>query len=182
MLKNEMLENVFQLLARVYPTEMASRLDMEVWNNEVSMLESRLILAFTLQKKWLEGPRFPSFSRFESENSVMTLGDLRQAGVFIERFIMETVSSPNEKEELFPFREVLSRLLLFKSSITQDPALRVFYKNCGEMISSKDEFETPNISILPSNPKRKSVWYKNYGFYCSILKVAQFDGGELPSL
>lgn len=182
MLKNETLENIFQLLSRKYPEKISSRLEMEVWNNEVSLLESRLMMAFSLNSSWLEGPKFPSLPRLESINSTMSTSHVRQARLLVEHFIMDCVSSDAPQADIFPFREFMSKLLEFKSLITQDPALRIFYMRCSVSLRERVPCEPFSIAVLPSDVEKKAAWHKNYGFYSSILGLSEFNGNELSSL
>lgn len=183
-----LLESVSDLLSRAYPdpTMITSKVEISLWLSAVEDLESRLLLLGMMRKlDHKHQTRSMQMLRLKSEQSVMTYMHLRQAKLWVEQDMVQFASRPNKTSVVFPWREILSDLLLFKATLTRDPGLKKLLVMSHEAMSSSTIQESSflsGISALPGSDEARRNWYKYYGYYVAILGLIRFEAPLLREL
>lgn len=188
MASDTLLESVSDLLSRAYPdpTMITSKVEIGLWLSALEDLESRLLLLGMMRKlDHKHQTRSMQMLRLKSEQSVMTYMHLRQAKLWVEQDMVQFASRPSKPSMAFPWRELLSDLLLFKAELTQDPALKRLLMMSHDALSAKNSQAVSildGISVLPGSDEKRRTWYKYYGYYVAILELIRFDTPLLREL
>lgn len=183
-----LLESVSDLLSRAYPdpTMITSKVETGLWLSALEDLESRLLLLGMMRKfDHKHQTRSMQMLRLKSEQPVMTYMHLKQAKLWIEQDMVQFASRPSKLATAFPWRELLSDLLLFKAELTRDPALKRLLVMSHNALSGSETKEASlfnGISALPGSDEKRRLWYKYYGYYVAILGLVQFDAPLLRNL
>ena len=183
----EILDSITDVMSKPYPdgNRIPSSMEIGMWLVSLELLEARLLLANAMTgNRWLSGPKvagYQSASKNDNEGEI-TPGDVLQARLLIDTYIVNFASRPYEKQDRFPFRELLERLVRFKSELARDPIFSVTYGKVANALRDRVSGGLPPLSSVPEDAHRRRIWYKIHVFYRVLLGVVETDSDALKSL
>lgn len=140
------------------------------WFQLIEQLEFRILLAYALtQKSWAHSSKRPVKSK-----SPLTRHSVRQCQLMLNAFVVKHCSKPLRDAPDFPFRQVMESLLLAKSYLAHDPAIKQIMRAAVAGLQSGSPVQMPQFLTVPDNKIRSM--FKYFTVYGVIMGWVSFDG------
>lgn len=159
-----------------------SKMQSSVWMGAIEMLEGRLLLANAMHgNQWWNQPTTRAHA-VDNTREPIQINDIRQMTLLLDSYIVKRSSKETPLTLPFNLKNVLSRILLFKMSISSDKAFRLIYATAAKAIETGERQEFPRLSIFSGESYHSRIWYKYYGMYAGVLQLIRFSGEAISKM